>query len=208
MLAIATASTLFVPWIGERLIDRHITAAGANISDVAQHLIMLYGCYQFGAMTFEDRPREAVYLRYWRGVAAGIAVAMIATYRLGNAYDTPAEEFELGGPVNLAHNWLIVVTIVATFALVTAAALRDIYAAGTRLRLSMFAMLALGVVGLGCSIVTGALLAIRPTYIQAEYNDFATVWTIPALAALAVAGVPGFVSAWSRRDDPRPGRPA
>jgi hypothetical protein len=206
MLAIAVASFLFVPAIGERRIDPALAVFGANASDVAQHLLTVAACYQFGAMTFRGHTKERLYLKCWRVFAVAVAVGMIVTYRAGDYWRIAAEEFELDGTANLAHNWLIVVALLATFTLVTVSAIQDVRdgrAESPRLQLSILASLILGLVGVGCSAVTGVLLIVDPTYIRESYNQFAGVWTIPALIALTVAGVPGLVAAWHRRDDPR-----
>jgi hypothetical protein len=65
MLAMAIASTLFLPFVGERIIDPR-NLLGANLSDLGQHLAALLGCYELSAAAIECARGERWPIRYLR----------------------------------------------------------------------------------------------------------------------------------------------
>lgn len=199
MLAMAAASTLFLRSVGDRGIDPRMLF-GANAGNLAQHLLTIAGCYELGAMALETaRPDWA---KHWRGFTSAIAVTLIITYRIGTQYRIPAPEFTLTGGPARTHQWLILMSVGATFLVLTASAIRRIRDDGPDERLSMIFLAYLGIAGAGCNAMVGALMIADPAVVASSYHRIATFWSIPALIFLGLAGIPGFASAWARRFDP------
>lgn len=200
MLAIAIASTLYLRHVGEDLIDPR-NLLGANASDLGQHLFTLLGCYELGANAIATAwgPHP---LRYWRPMMAALAVGLVLTYRLGREWTVPAEEFALTDAASLVHDWISLAGLIVAFGVVSVAAAKTMKIAPCR-RNSMVLMYLLGAIGIACPATVGILLIIAPAWIQRSYHDFAAGWTIPALIILGLAGIPGLLAAWRRRNEPR-----
>jgi hypothetical protein len=197
-LAFTVAGFMFLPEVGERLIDPQMWW-GANLSTLVQHLGMVAGFYVFGAVGLADTKM----LKYWKICAIATAIVHVITYRTGPQYSTPATEFGLDGTSDLIGQATLLAFSAVTCVILMAHALAGIRSPqGRELRKSMAALFGVAVTGLCWALTTGALLAFDPEFVRASYHDLTSVWAFPAFLALAGAGVPGFVSAWRRRHDP------
>lgn len=191
MLAVATASTLFLAWVGSARVDPALRPfAGANISLLAQHLLTILGCYELAGCLL---PVER--LRCWRTFTLVIGAALSVTYLCGNAFQMPTREFDPLDAWGVAHDWLFLGHLIATFGVVLTVTIANYHSRGPDLRLSMALMFGLGTLGLTFNVAVGILFVAAPQYLAANYHTIATAVTIPALILLAAAGIPGLIAA-------------
>lgn len=199
MFAIATAALLYLPCIGERHIDPR-NLLGANTSDFLQHLLTVAGCYALAAAAIDNSGYRWLWL--WRGFVIAVVTALVATYFAGPGFRHPGEEFGLMGPVGYAHAATLVGCMLVTFTIITVTAPAAFGDTGFHEHISLLAVFAVGVLGLGCNLLVGTLMLVDPDFVVANYTQLAASWTIPALIALAIAGLLGLAGAWGRRHDP------
>ena len=197
-LAITTATVLFLRSV-ERIIDPRMLF-GANLGHLAQHLLTICACYEFGALALETAKRS---LTWWRISMGAVGVALLVTYRTGHQYSVPADEFTLGDTPSRIHQWLLLLSMMAAFLLVLLSSIPDVTIAGFGARVSMIFTVCVGVIGVGCNLLVGVLMVADPPVVASDYHRIAFLCTIPGLYCLGIAGLHGLVSAWTKRDDPR-----
>jgi len=202
MLAITLANLLFTPAIGEQIVDPATRFAGANTSDILQHLLTVLTGYVWVLSAAGDRwSHERVWC--WRGFALLTAVAMVVTYVISDGWRTAAEEYELQDPASLVHGWLVAIYIVATFALICGYSIAALREPGVDLRTSQYLLVLLGGVGVVVGATSAVLLAADPAWLAQHYHRIAETGAISGLLILAVVGLYGLTAKWSRRNDPR-----
>lgn len=202
MLAFALAGILFLPDVGENLIDpRHWW--GANFGTLLQHLATVFGFYLLGILAFH----QTKVLPWWRMTTFAVMALLVITYRLGPEYRTPTKEFGLSSATGLIHQSTYLAFSAALCAALILRAYDDKIPGCRRNRLRQAMLVGVAVSGFGWALMTTVMLAVNPDYLRANYHDLCSVWAFPALLSLAGAGVPGFVRAWHYRHDPARRRP-
>ncbi len=198
MLAISAASALLYRSFGEHVVDPR-NLFGANLSDLGEHLLALFGCWQLSAAAIETHWEDPP-IRPWRLAGLGFAAALIATYVVGDEWTKPSEEFQLSDGWSLAHDWLYLIGLLATVIVVLLVSLQTMIA-GPR-RLSMFLMYLLATIVIGCIGTIAILLIAQPGWVHAHYYAWATKWTTAGLWVMGAAGIQAFWDAWVDRQEP------
>lgn len=200
MLAMAIASTLFLPFVGERIIDPR-NLLGANLSDLGQHLFALLGCYELSAAAIECARGERWPIRYLRLAAVIFAAGLILTYWLGDEWTTPSDEFQLSDPWSLAHDWIVLTSLLASFVIVLLVSLETMILGPQRL--TMILMYCLATIAIGRSGTIAVLLVVAPDWVRSQYHEWVMNWSVVGHSVLAIVGIAGLRDAWVRRQEPR-----
>lgn len=200
MLVAAAGALLFLPEIGEQTVDPATRFAGANLSNLATQIATVVACYFLvtGAHPSGWTPARH---RYWGAYCLASGGTMLASYLLGDKFDTPADQFGLWDSWSRVGYWSLALMILVSFAALAGIALANL--SGVDLRLAMALTLLLGVVGVAVGATIAVRLAMDPDWLHAHYRDLITCGATPALIALALSGMPGLVMHWKHREDPR-----
>lgn len=205
MLLITGATILFIPYIGEDVIDPFAeVVGGASFGDLVQHLFVVLGLYELSAGMIHEDGEFPPDRRLWalRAVTAAALCALIMTYVCGKQSRVPAEEFALMDRWGFAHAWTLIAYMTTAFVIIFAVTVANVSAPGIDLQRAMASMFVVAGIGLIMCIIVAALLILAPDYLrQGGYQAIATGAALPALAALGVAGWPGLMAAWDQRHE-------
>jgi hypothetical protein len=201
MLVLAFASSLFLSW-GDEFIDPLMDFIGANTSNIAQRLLLVFASYEL-VVSFNRRHWSDRKLRAWRITTIVVSFALVGSYLFSDEFDTPAREFQLTDPGSTVNNWVWIAWLVIAFTAVLITGISHLTDPGFDLRHSLLLTILVGLAGAGTGVATAVLMTIRPEWLHTHYPTLARVGATFALAALAAAGVPGFRAAWAMRDEPR-----
>lgn len=198
MLAISAASALLFRSFGERIVDPR-NLFGANLSDLGQHLLALFGFWQLSAAAIETHWEDPPIMP-WRLAGLGFAAALITTYMVGGEWTAPSEEFQLSDGWSLAHDWLNLISLLATVIVVLLVSLQTMLV-GPR-RISMILMYVFATIMIGRIGTVVVMLLAQPAWVHAHYYEWATKWATVGLWVMGAAGIPAFWEAWIGRQEP------
>ncbi|MFR9773173.1 hypothetical protein [Nocardia sp. SC052] len=177
------------------LFDQQVDASlaptlGENMSDLIHVLILVARNFLIGLIAlrlYDDRARGR-----WAAFIAAIAVAMIATSRLGHAADIPVlDEWELRDAPTVAYNVLYAVTLGATCALVIAGVVIAMPGLRGIRRGPFLALAAVGAVGVAYAITTITLLIAAPDILRDHAVPIVKAWSTALTVSLTLAGLYG-----------------
>ncbi len=186
VLGVVTTFSVF----DQQVDDSLAPTLGENTSDLVHVLILVARNFLIGLIAlrlYDDRARLP-----WAAFIAAIAVAMIATSRLGHAADIPvSDEWELRDAPTVAYNVLYAVTLGATCALVIAGVVIAMPGLRGIRRGPFLALAAVGAVGVAYAITTITLLIAAPDILRDNAGPIVKAWSTALTVSLTMAGLYG-----------------
>lgn len=192
MLAIGVAFLAAQP-VADDTIDTWIPTV-ANVSELLHSLLIVLAGWAYGVIGLRALDL-APPTRWWTGLAAATAAAMVVLWVVGDLSRTPtATVAEIRDPTVAPLTILYCCWVATACALVVASAVDALRRGSTGIRWLLAGMLAGGGMGLGYVLTMVTLLLVAPDVVREHAYAIQSAWAAPGLIFLAVAGLPGFLT--------------